>query len=172
MSYVPVGSGLPPNIAFPGFPGGLPGPVPAHRGPGPIGPTMGASLFPTHTRVGDVVNVTGPFAGLMQGQVRVKFQGAPWVYPSMQGPFSASVTVPPGAQNGLCEIEANGRRIFGTNCIVDQAPGRGVGRHGKLASREQWTERAQLVGFNELLPKPYILVIAAAVGAYLYWRKR
>ena len=109
---------------FPGFPGGLPGPI--SRAPGPVGPNMPSSLFPTHTRVGDVVTVTGPFGGLAQGQVRVKFHGARWMSPQIIGPGTASVVVPRGARNGLCEIEVNGRRVWGTNCIVDK----GVDRTG------------------------------------------
>jgi hypothetical protein len=150
MSYIPVGGSPPPNIPFFAFPGGLPGPVPAHRGEGPIGPTMAADIFPKHLRVGDVANVTGPFAGLIQGQVQVKFQGSSWLSPSMQGPFSASVLVPPDAQTGVCEIEINGRRVFGAQCIIDPAPGAGVGTHGKLARRDEWTGAGQLVRVGQV----------------------
>jgi hypothetical protein len=83
-----------------------------------------ASIFPTHTRVGDVVNVTGPFGGLHQGQVRVKFQGTGWLSPQLMGPTMASVVVPQGAENGLCQIEIDGRRVFGTNCIIEKGTDR------------------------------------------------
>jgi hypothetical protein len=80
---------------------------------------MPAQLFPTNNlHWGDVVNVTGPFQGLFQGQVRVKFTGVPWQAPSMQGPFSASVTVPEGAETGECLIEINGSPAFGTQCSI------------------------------------------------------
>ena len=117
---------------FPGFPGMLPGPPSRH--PGVPGPSMPTSIFPTHTRVGDVVTITGPFAGLIGGQVRVKFQGTGWMSPSMIGPATASIVVPPGAENGLCEVEINGRRVFGTNCIVDPGEARGL-HHGGVYGR-------------------------------------
>jgi hypothetical protein len=85
---------------------------------------MPAQLFPTsNLKWGDVVNVTGPFQGLHQGQIRVKFQGASWQAPAMQGPFSASVRVPEGAETGVCAIEVNGRRVFGTQCTITPATG-------------------------------------------------
>ncbi|MHC4175874.1 MAG: hypothetical protein ACYSWU_00095 [Planctomycetota bacterium] len=127
---------------WPGFPGGLPGPIAPH--PGAPGPTTPGGIFPTHTRVGDVVNVTGPFGGFGQGQVRVKFQGTSWLYPQMMGPTMASVVVPEGAETGLCEIEMNGRRIFGTNCIIDKGVER-VGRPShKGRDTRAWTERGEL----------------------------
>lgn len=140
MSYRATGN-LPGG--FPGFPGMLPGPIAPH--PGAPGPTVPANIFPTHTRVGDVVNVTGPFGGFGQGQVRVRFQGTSWLYPQIMGPTMASVVVPEGAQNGLCEIEINGRRVFGTNCIVDQGEVR-VGRpsHAGRDTRS-WTERGERI---------------------------
>jgi hypothetical protein len=67
-----------------------------------------------------VVNVTGAFGGFGQGQVRVRFQGSGWLYPQIMGPTMASVVVPQDAENGLCEVEVNGRRVFGTNCIVEK----------------------------------------------------
>jgi len=80
---------------------------------------MPTQLFPTsNLKPGDVVNVTGPFQGLFQGQVRVKFTGAPWQAPSMQGPFSASVRVPDGAETGECAVEINGQRVYGTQCSI------------------------------------------------------
>lgn len=114
MAYVPVGAGLPGG--FP-IPGGLPGPP--SRAVGPIGPTMPTSIFPTTLRVGEPVNITGPFGTLGFGSVRVKFVGAPWINASIIGPATATVIVPRGAQNGLCEVEINGRRAFGTNCTIN-----------------------------------------------------
>jgi hypothetical protein len=142
MSYVPTGIAIPGH--FPGGPGGLPGPI--SRAAGPVGPTMPASLFPTHTRVGDVVTVTGPFGGMMQGSVRVKFTGTSWLSPQMMGPATASVVVPQGARNGVCEIEVNGRRIYGTNCIIDQGVER-VGRPShKGRDSRAWTQKGSPIG--------------------------
>ena len=110
---------------FPGFPGGLPGPVPGPGSPGigPVGPSMPAGLFPTTVKWGDVVNVTGPFAGKFQGQVIVRFAGAPSVAPALTSPFGGSVVVPDGAQTGACTIEVDGRTVFGTNCVVSGSTG-------------------------------------------------
>ena len=100
---------------------------PVFGGPMPIlppagvvpGPAMPANIFPTNNlRWGDPVNVTGNFSGLMQGQVRVKFAGAPWQAPAIMGPFSATVQVPEGAQTGECLIEVNGQQVFGSQCSV------------------------------------------------------
>lgn len=122
---------------WPGFPGMLPGPPMRHEGA--PGPNVPAGLFPTHTRVGDVVMVTGPFGGFGQGQVRVKFQGAGWLSPQIMGPTSASVVVPEGAETGLCEIEINGRRVFGTNCVIDRGQVRvGQPSHGRDTRAWNW----------------------------------
>ena len=126
MSYLPVG-GPPPFDVFQSFenPWGAGGPgalIQPPRGV-TVGPTMPYGLFPTQVSWGDVVNVTGDFRGQIQGQVRVKFQGAPWMAPSIQGPFAAAVTVPEGAESGECAIEVNGRRVFGANCVVTKRTG-------------------------------------------------
>lgn len=103
---------------------GAPGPLPLPPRGTVAGPTMPAQLFPTNNlRWGDVVNVTGPFQGLMQGMVRVKFTGGPWLAPFLTGPFSGSVQVPEGAETGECLIEINGRRAFGTQCVITPATG-------------------------------------------------
>lgn len=126
MSYLAT-SGPPPFPIFQSFESpwqGGPGPVPPPPGGTVAGPSMPAQLFPTdNLRWGDVVNVTGPFQGLFQGQVRVKFTGAPWHAPSMQGPFSASVRVPEGSETGECLIEIDGRRVFGTQCTISPSTG-------------------------------------------------
>lgn len=162
-------TGLGLNIpgGFPGFPGGLPGPIAPH--PGAPGPNVPGGLFPTHTRVGDVVNVTGPFGGFGQGQVRVKFQGTSWLYPQMMGPTMASVVVPNGAETGLCEIELNGRRIFGTNCVVEK----GVERIGRPSHKGRdaraWTERGERFAMQGLSTVDTIDVVnfgTMAVMAY------
>jgi hypothetical protein len=62
----------------------------------------------------------------MQGMVRVKFNGAPWMAPAMRGPFSASVIVPDSAETGECMIEINGRVVFGRQCSVVQERFRGA----------------------------------------------
>ena len=97
--------------------------------------------------------ITGPFAGLIQGQVRVHFNGAPWLSPQMLGPVSASVVVPPGAQNGICEIEVNGRRIFGTNCTIDRGS-QPAGRHGGVFSRRSWVGPGEKIGVGFLPTVP------------------
>lgn len=130
---------------FPGGPGGLPGPI--SRAAGPVGPTMPTSIFPTHTRVGDVVTITGPFGALGQGQVRVRFNGTSWLSPRMMGPATASVVVPAGAQTGVCEVEIGGRRVAGANCVIDRGTQR-IGRPShKGRSVRAWTQKGELMGY-------------------------
>ncbi len=125
---------------FPGFPGGLPGPVPGPGSPGiPIGApvaTVPAALFPTTLQWGDVVNVTGPFAGKFQGQVLVRFVGAPAQAIAMAGPYGGSVVVPDGAQTGACTVEVDGRTVFSANCVIREATT--VGRPREHAAIESW----------------------------------
>lgn len=152
----------------PGGPGGLPGPI--SRAAGPVGPTMPTSIFPTHTRVGDVVTITGPFGGLAQGQVRVRFRGTSWLSPQMMGPGTASVVVPRGAQTGLCEVEVNGRRTGGSNCIIDQGVDR-VGRPShKGRSQRAWTQKGQPLSGLSTQSRRLWLVAFAVAGYYLYDR--
>lgn len=87
----------------------------------PAGPSVSYSMFPTNVRVGDPVTITGPFSGKAGHQIRVRFTGSQWLYPSMQTPVTGSVLVPASAQNGVCEIEVNGKRVWGGNCIVDRS---------------------------------------------------
>ena len=132
------------------------------------GPTMPAQLFPTsNLRWGDVVNVTGPFAGLMQGMVRVKFTGSSWLAPFLTGPYSGSVQVPEGSETGECLIEVNGRRVFGTQCVVTPA----TGYYGqKVAPQrspygEEWRnigDKGTALSGVGLLDSPF--VVNAAVG--------
>lgn len=189
MSYFPLQGPPPPFPIFQSFESpwqGAPGPVPPPPSGTVPGPTMPAQLFPTNLRWGDVVNVTGPFQGLFQGQVRVKFTGAPWQAPTMQGPFSASVIVPEGAQTGECAIEINGRRAFGTQCVITPATGfRGqrvapsVGPYG-----EAWKNYGDLSGnvqevfrqaqepkesYEDII-KP-VLIVASIVAMSWLWRK-
>lgn len=82
---------------------------------------MPAALFPTTVRVGDVVNVQGPFAGKFQGQVVVRFAGAPPEAIALTGPFGGSVQVPEGATTGACTIELDGRIVYGGHCTVTAA---------------------------------------------------
>lgn len=136
----------------PFFPGGLPGPVPPPPGGVVPGPTMPANIFPTQgLRWGDVVNITGPFQSLFQGQIRVKFSGAPWQAPAIQGPFSASLIVPDGARTGECAIEINGRRAFGTQCGITPASttnGQVVrpGEHKDIQSWKDFGEKSRMDG--------------------------
>lgn len=115
------------SVLFPGFPGGLPGATPGPGAPGiPPGtpvPATPAALFPTNVSWGDVVNVTGPFAGLHQGQVRVKFAGVPYQAVALTSGYGGSVVVPDGAQTGACMIEVNGRTVFSANCVVTKRTG-------------------------------------------------
>lgn len=123
---------------------GAPGPMPPPQNiPGPAGPA--AALFPTsNLKAGDVVNVTGSFQGLHQGQVRVKFAGAPWQAPSMQGPFSASVLVPQGAETGECLIEVNGRIVFGRQCSVVQERFAGAKPRDRYGAWEDFGEKSRM----------------------------
>ena len=156
---------------------GAPGPVPPPPGGTVAGPTMPAQLFPTsNLRWGDVVNVTGPFQGLHQGQVRVKFTGAPWQAPTMQGPFSASVIVPEGAKTGECAIEINGRRAFGTQCVIVPATGY---KGQKVAPRggpygEAWKDFGPKTGDLSGLAEPRNLLAVGAIlaVAWFFWRKK
>jgi hypothetical protein len=55
----------------------------------------------------------------------------------------ASVVVPEGAENGLCEVEINGRRVFGTNCIVEKGTVRvGKPSHAGRDTRA-WTQKGE-----------------------------
>lgn len=117
-----AGVGTFPGEGFP-FPGGLPGPTPGPGAPGipvPPPPTMPAGIFPTNAKWGDVLNITGPFAGLHQGQVVVRFAGASGVAPALTSAFGGSVVVPRGAETGACQIVVNGRTVFGTNCVISK----------------------------------------------------
>lgn len=156
MSYQATGQNFPGG--WPGFPGGLPGPIQTH--PGPAGPNVPASIFPTHTRQGDVVNIVGPFGGFGQGQVRVRFQGSGWLYPQIMGPTAASVVVPQDAETGLCEVEMNGRRIFGTNCVIEKGQVRvGQKSHGRDTRAWNWAGgelvKVQGLGTAPMLPPDY-----------------
>ncbi len=134
MSYhrTSLGAGPIPFHQSGAAPFGMPMPIQA-PGPGIPGPTMPSSIYPTtNLRWGDPVTVTGPFAGQFQGNVRVKFAGAPWQAPAILGPFQATVQVPDGAQTGACVVEINGRVAFGTQCSV--VPGGAL--RGRLAERK------------------------------------
>lgn len=132
---------------------------------------MPTHIFPTHTRVGDVVTITGPFGGMTQGSVRVKFQGSNWLSPQMMGPGTASVVVPEGAENGVCEVEINGRRVFGTNCIVDAGTDRVGHPSHKGRDARAWTQRGklllpgQLSGSDQAMP--YLLIGGGALALIL-----
>ena len=154
--------GMLPGSSFPAFPGFLPGPP--QRFEGAPTPTMPTSIFPTHTRVGDQVTISGPFGTFAQGQVRVKFEGTGWLSPQLLGPATASVIVPQGARNGLCEVEINGRRVFGTNCIVDAGTVK-MGRHGGVyGSPSAWLGSADGLGADD---GPGVVTVALVVfGAF------
>jgi hypothetical protein len=115
--------------------------------PGPGGPMMGpfgvlpasmpASLFPTAVKQGDVVQVGGPFQGAFQGQVVVRFAGAPGQAIELLSPYGGSVVVPPSARSGACTVELNGRTIFSTNCVVGSSDAAHAPQHrGAAAWRE------------------------------------
>jgi len=129
-------------------------------GPGIPGPTMPSSIYPTsNLRWGDPVTVTGPFAGQFQGNVRVKFAGAPWQAPAILGPFQATVQVPDGAQTGACVVEINGRVAFGTQCSV--VPGGAL--RGRLSERQD-TRSWKDFGPKDLNGMGYIVLGAVTVG--------
>lgn len=132
MSYLRTSLGQIPFHQSGGSPQfGMPIPIQA-PGPGVPGPMMPTSIYPTsNLRWGDPITVTGPFAGQFQGNVRVKFAGAPWQAPAILGPFQATVQVPDGAQTGACVVEINGRVAFGTQCSV--VPGGAL--RGRLSER-------------------------------------
>lgn len=163
---------------FPGFPGGLPGPVPGPDSPGFIGPVLGpaASLFPTNVKWGDVVSVMGPFAGKFQGQVVVRFEGAPPMSVAMQGPYGGSVIVPDGAQTGACTIELDGRQVFGTNCVV--TPTVGGPKPREHTDIESWKHDPAVpaylrgVGDVEISPRTIMIGIGVAALVALAWRGR
>jgi hypothetical protein len=95
---------------------GVPGPA----SPGHPTPSMPASLFPTTVKWGDVVTVQGNFAGKFQGQVVVRFAGVPAQAIAMMSPYGGSVVVPEGAQTGACQVEVDGRVVFGANCVISK----------------------------------------------------
>ncbi len=107
---------------WPGFPGGLPAPIP---GPGtskvPIGPTMPVSIFPRQVRWGEPLVVQGPFQAMAQGQVLVRFVGAPAQSMAMQGPAGGSVQVPIGAESGVVTVEQDGRTVGSAYVTVTPA---------------------------------------------------
>jgi len=152
----PGGSPFQPGIIglpnAPDLPFGIPGPGTPGIPPGAQAPTQPAGLFPTNVKVGDVVNVTGPFSGTFQGQVLVRFAGAPAQAIAMMSPFGGSVVVPEGAQTGACTVELDGRTIFGTNCVVSQglsgggAPARAP-EHAAVRAWKNFGEGSSLAGF-------------------------
>jgi hypothetical protein len=81
---------------------------------------MPASLFPTSAKWGDVVTVQGNFAGLHQGEVVVRFAGVPAQAIALTSAYGGSVVVPEGAQTGACQVEVQGRQVFGTNCTISK----------------------------------------------------
>jgi hypothetical protein len=127
-------------------------------------------------KVGDVVNVTGPFAGKFQGQVIVRFAGAPGVAPAITGPFGGSLVVPHEAETGACTIEVDGRIVHGASCVVSK--GLSGGRAPARAPEQRWArgwkgvgpKTSQLAGVEEVARTGaavlFVLVAAAAAGAW------
>jgi hypothetical protein len=134
-----------------------------------------ASIFPTSLRWGDVAMISGSFQGISQGQIRVKFQGAPWQAPALLGPFSASVVVPDGSETGLCAVEVDGRQVFGANCVITPAStvGGQVMRPREHKAIESWKNYGEktLEGIVDLATSPWFLLGAGALALWL-WKGR
>jgi hypothetical protein len=131
-------------------------------------------MYPTSVlRWGDPVTVTGPFGGLFQGAVRVKFTGAPAMAPAILGPFQASVQVPEGAQTGECWVEINGRRTFGTQCVI--TPGTSITQPrpslGVRRGTRAWQDFGEksLMGYTASWVMP-VGIIAGLIGLYFVLR--
>lgn len=123
MSYIGTGQWQPGVYGLPGTPDlpfGVPGPGSPKIPKGAKPPTTPYGLFPTSAKWGDVLNVTGDFSGLHQGQAVVRFAGVAAQAIAIMGPFGGSVVVPKGAETGACQIELNGRVVFGTNCVISR----------------------------------------------------
>lgn len=153
-------------MGFPGFPGFLPGPITGPNvGPfGPAGPSAG--IFPTNVKTGDVVNVTGPFAGKFQGQVVVRFAGAGPQAISMLGPFGGSVVVPPGAETGACTIEVDGRTVHSATCVITPSSSRAP-EHKGFQSYKNFGTKLPVNGDVGGVSMKWIFGVALAAG--LLW---
>ncbi|MBT8452976.1 MAG: hypothetical protein KJO40_13490 [Deltaproteobacteria bacterium] len=128
------------------MPTGVPGPAsPMHPTP-----AMPASLFPTNAKWGDVVTVQGNFAGLHQGEVLVRFAGAPAQAIALTSAYGGSVVVPQGAQSGACQVEVQGRQVFGGSCVISE------GRSGPSLPA-QAPEHAAVRAWKDFGPKTALL---------------
>lgn len=104
---------------------------------GPLSPPppvdLPVDIFPKIARPGEPVTITGPFGSQFGEEIRVKFEGGPWQYPTLLGPSTATVTVPLSAKNGPCEVEVNGRTRFSGQCFINP-PGGALGLGSDLGA--------------------------------------
>lgn len=127
----------------------IPGPRPGAPliPPGTPPAATQAAIFPTNVKVGDVVQVTGPFGAVEQGRVVVRFAGAEPQAIFLNGPWGGSAVVPDDAVTGACEVELDGRVIFGTTCNVIRERASAAPEH---RGKEHWSSmrRTTLMGLE------------------------
>lgn len=139
----------------PDMPSGVPGPGSPGVPSGATPATQPFGLFPTNAKWGDVINVTGDFTGLHQGQALVRFAGVPAQAISIMGPFGGSVVVPEGAESGSCRIEVDGRQVFGAHCVISKgisgprAPARAP-EHAAVRAWKNFGTGTPLLGLGQL----------------------
>ena len=116
----------------------------------------------------------GPFAGKFQGQVVVKFQGAPAEAIAMTGPYGGSVVVPEGSETGLCTIEMDGRQLFGTNCVVSPTGPLPQARPQEPRSAPSWKGvRTYQSGFGDTPTIPrWAWLAGLGLAAWWLWGRR
>jgi len=168
MSYISSGQDLPGIFPFPGMPGAAPFLEPPTAAA--VGPTMPVGIFPSSGRKGDPVSITGPFGGLAGPQVRVRFTGSDWQYPTSAGPAQMSVRVPRDAETGVVEVEISGSvRSSPYFTILGESPAEPVDRR-----HTPWQGHQEYIGASGLeipvLGIPVMWVLYGAVG-YFVWKK-
>jgi hypothetical protein len=96
--------------------------------------------------------------------------------PQILGPFSASVVVPDGSETGECAIEINGRRVFGTNCVI--TPASTVGgqvmrpkEHTRTAAWKDFGEKGT-DGLGAFEGAKGLIVLALFTAALVWWANR
>lgn len=140
----------------PDLPVGLPGPGSPMMGPvippDVPQPTMPASLFPTHVKEGDVIQVGGPFAGKFQGQVIVRFTNAPGQAIYLTSAHGGTVVVPDGAQTGACSIELDGRTIYTAHCVIGKSDAAKAPQHRGAEAYREFSTFGPLSGIREHRP--------------------
>lgn len=131
----------------------IPGPQPGAPNipPGTLPAATAANIFPTNVKWGDVVQISGPFGGVEQGRVVVRFAGAEPQAVFINGPWGGSAVVPDGAETGACRIELDGRTIFGATCSVTPSTEARAPEH---RGREHWgvMTKSNLMGVGSYVP--------------------